>query len=375
VPADEVQEDLGHQHAREEGSLTMALSEKQLGGLMQKVLSAAKKVEPKAEVLVSGRSSRFAHIRFARNTVTTSGELDEAHVDVTIKLGQRVASASSNQTDDGAIAALVERTSRAARLAPEDPEEMPVLGPQLAKRNDQVFDPTVDAMDAKGRARLVKAALEPGKARRLAVAGFFAQNSGVWGKATSAGLLHVHPATGLELTVTARTPSGTGSGRGNFHGRRLAGLNAEEIATRACEIATRSENPRKLEPGRYTVVLEPLATATLCETLLSAMDQRSADEGRSFFAGKKPGDAIASPLITLRSDPRSPRTPMLPFDDEGRVLEAQPWITGGTLEALGTSRFWAAKTRRKPIGAIRASSCLGARRLAPRSSKGSSAAC
>ncbi len=331
----------------------MPLSEKQLGLAMQKVLAAAKKLEPKAEVFVGLESSRRAHVRFARNEVTTTGEIDEAGLTIAVQLGKKAATSSSNQTDDASIAAMVERTVRLARLAQEDPELMPVLGPQTVARNDVVFDAKVDALDARGRAGLIRDALTPGRELALSTAGFLFQWSGLVGKATSAGLVQVHPATGLQLTVTARTPSGTGSGRGQYSGRRLQGLEARGVAKSACDAAKRSENPRKLEPGRYTVVLESAATANFTESLLSSMDQRAADEGRSFFSkagSSRVGEQLFSPLVTLRSDPRNPRTPMLPFDGEGRTLQAQPWITAGKLDALATSRFWAAKTKRQPLG-------------------------
>ena len=331
----------------------MPLSEKQLGQAMQKVLAAAKKLEPKAEVFVGLESSKRAHVRFARNEVTTTGEIDEAGLTISVQLGKKAATSSSNQTDDASIAAMVERTVRLAKLAPDDPELMPVLGPQPVTRNDVVFDAKVDALDAKGRAGLVKDALMPGRELALLTAGFLFQWSGLVGKASSSGLVQVHPATGLQFTVTARTPSGTGSGRGQFYGRRLQGLDARGVAKNACDTAKRSENPRKLEPGRYTVVLEPAATANFAESLLSAMDQRAADEGRSFFSkegSSRVGEQLFSPLVTLRSDPRNARTPMLPFDGEGRALQAQPWITAGKIDALAASRFWAAKAKRQPIG-------------------------
>jgi predicted Zn-dependent protease len=41
---------------------------------------------------------------------------------------------------------------------------------------------------------------------------------------------------------------------------------------------------------------------------------------------------------------------MLPFDGEGRALGAQAWITKGVVSALATSRYWASKTGKSPIG-------------------------
>lgn len=328
----------------------MPLSEKQLTQVMQQTIALAKKAAPGAEVLVSFTSAREANVRFARNEVTTAAEGDEVHASLSIKLGQRNASAETNQLDDASLKALVERTARLAALAPENPELMPVLGPQVVKRNDAAFDPAIDSLDAKGRAAIVKTALEVARSRGLPTAGFLFQRTGLVGKATSAGLSLVHPATTLEYSVTSRTASGTGSGRGTFFGRRLAAFDVAAATTKACETAKASENPRRLEAGRYTVILEPAAAGEFASNLLNAMNQRSADEGRSFFSKAKLGEKLFSELVTLRSDPRSAATPGLPFEQEGRVLDAQPWVTNGTLSALAADRYWAKKTNRSAIG-------------------------
>lgn len=326
----------------------MPLSAKQLKEAMQQVLSFARALEPKAQVFVALDSANQAHVRFSRNEVTTSGEVDQGNLAVTVMLGQRAATSTSNQTDAASMKALVERTVRLARLAPEDPELMPVLGAEKVTTNEAAFDSAIERLDAKGRAAIIREALGPGRERQLATAGFFASWSGLIGKASSAGLLHVHPATATQFSVTARTASGTGSGRGQFHGRRLTGLEPRAVAERACATAKASEGPRRLDPGRYTVVLEPAASASLAQALLDSMDRRAADEGRSFFAGKS--GPLFSELVSLSSDPRNPRTPMLPFDGEGRALSAQAWVTKGAVSGLATSRYWAKKSGTQPVG-------------------------
>jgi hypothetical protein len=55
----------------------MPLSERQLTQTLQQVLGLARKLEPKAQVFVSLDSARQAHVRFSRNEVTTSGEIDQ----------------------------------------------------------------------------------------------------------------------------------------------------------------------------------------------------------------------------------------------------------------------------------------------------------
>src|SRR5262245_3631298 len=83
---------------------------------------------PEAEVQLNG--GLRGHLRFAANTVTTSGDTDDLEVNFTAYHGKRRATVGGNQTDDASLKRLVEQAERLARLAPEDPEYMPLLGPQ-----------------------------------------------------------------------------------------------------------------------------------------------------------------------------------------------------------------------------------------------------
>ena len=51
-------------------------------------------------------------------------------VTVTVAIGKRQASASTNVLDDASLKRTVDLATRLARLSPEDPELMPELGPQ-----------------------------------------------------------------------------------------------------------------------------------------------------------------------------------------------------------------------------------------------------
>ena len=86
--------------------------------------------QPDAEVKVDVRRRAAANVRFARNEATTSGESDEVIVSTWVAVGQRHAATWVNQTDEKSLAALAGRALAMAKLSPEDPEKMPLLGPQ-----------------------------------------------------------------------------------------------------------------------------------------------------------------------------------------------------------------------------------------------------
>lgn len=329
------------------------LDEKALKAAAGQLLQLVKKAEPRAEALVSANTSHLAHTRFARNTVTTTGDVDQASVRLAVRLGQRSAGAVMNQVDPASLQKLVERAVGMARLAPEDPEDQPVLGPQKFARSP-AFDPKVDALDPAARAAAVRLALDAGKAEKLEVAGFLQHVSMLVLRATSAGFQGVQPLTDLRFSVTARTSDGSGSGWASATSRQRSQVDFEQVARTACRKAAASRSPVALEPGRYTVVLEPAAAVSLVETVARSLEQRSADEGRSAFSkaggGTKQGEKLFSDLVTIVSRPNGATAPGMPFDDDCLALAPRTWVEKGVVKELAVSRYWAKKQGLSPTG-------------------------
>ena len=187
------------------------------------------------------------------------------------------------------------------------------------------------------------------------VAGFFEHEASLSILGTTAGLRAASLATEAELSMTARTPDGTGSGWAGRSAIFAAELDAGALARVAVDKGVRSQKPRRLEPGRYTVVLEPAAVGELLRFLSMALSARNADEGRSFFArpggGSKIGDKIFHDGVTLTSDPADALAPADSFDGDGQPVAATTWIENGVVTNLYYTRYWAAKQGKKPMGA------------------------
>ena len=133
---------------------------------------------------------------------------------------------------------------------------------------------------------MIDAPAKSGKAAGdMFVAGFLEANAGARAIATSRGLFAYHRIDRRDLSTTVRTPDGTGSG---WASARRARLGASSIprrsARRAAQKAVASRNPVAIEPGMYTVVLEPQAVADLVPLLGGAFNARAADEGRGTFS-------------------------------------------------------------------------------------------
>jgi predicted Zn-dependent protease len=329
----------------------MPLEPREAEAVLHDVLARVKKVDPKVEARAALFSARSANTRFARNEVTTSGETDETDVTLYIASGKRHAEASSNQIEPAALDALVQRTLSLARIAPEDPEAMPVLGAQKLPAS-AAFDDAAAKLTAQARADMANASIEHAKSKGLVIAGFISNVGGTQALATSAGLSVAQKLSSLTMSATARTADGSGSGWAGTTSRLAKDVDAAKLARVACEKAALSKGARKLEPGRYTVLLEPAATWELVDYLFQALDARATDEGRSFFSkpggGSRLGETVLSPRVTLDSNPGSPLTPNATFDGDGLPLPGITWVDQGVVKALRTSRFWAQKKGTKP---------------------------
>ncbi len=317
------------------------------------VVRVAKKRYPDAEAAVSVWSGWTANTRFARNEPTTNGDVDETEASITVSFGKRHASASTNQTDDLSVASAIDRAAGMARVVPEDTEWMPLLGP-AALQDSPAFDEEMSRFDAPRRAAAVGAAIAEAKKSAVEGAGYLECQSHTWALANTQGFSGQHRRTRAELTMTARTSDGTGSGWAGRATQRAGDVDGSEVGRIASDKGVRSQQPRTLGPGKYTVILEPAAVADMMEFFVGALDARRADEGRSFFSkaggSTKLGERLFPDAITLESDPRGLETPGSPFDHEGLPLGRVVWVDKGVVSALRYSRYWAAKSGKAPTG-------------------------
>ena len=303
------------------------------------------------ETSVAITSGWTGNTRYAVNRVTTAGEATDATVTITARVGRRSATAETNRFDDESLAAAMGEAERLARLAPEDPEMMPLLGPQDYAESDAFHEATA-GLDAGSRAEVAGAAIDMARGQGLTAAGFLEVDAGARALANSAGLFAYHPSTSVDYTLTVRTEDGSGSGWAGVGHRDWGQVNAGALHRTAVQKAADSRAPRALEPGTYTAVLEPSAVGSLVGLLAGALNARTADEGRSAFSapggGTKIGEQIVDSRVTLGSDPGV--LGAAPFANDGMPLDPISWIEGGSLANLFYNRFWADKQAQQPTG-------------------------
>ncbi len=321
------------------GILTRAEAE----ALAKRALAFAKADETSIGI----NSNARANTRFAVNQVSTAGNDTDTTLTIRSTFGKRSASVTTNKSDDASLAAAVKAAEDLARLSVENPEYMPDLGPQTypPEKQQNISFPT-----AEERARAVKAVTDRARAAGFVATGYIEARVGTRALANSRGLFAFEQTGGSSMTATVRTPDGTGSGWGGANANDWSGIDPDAVGATATDKAGKSRNPVAVEPGRYTVVLEPTAVGNLIPILAFSAQARSADEGRSFFSreggGNKIGMKVADERVTLVSDPADNIGSSITGD--GRPTERVVFIENGILKNLNYDRFWAAKQGKQP---------------------------
>ncbi|RZM29835.1 MAG: TldD/PmbA family protein, partial [Pedobacter sp.] len=325
------------------------LTKEQAKVLLTKVLSYSKADE--CEVNISG--SDGGNIRYARNSVNTSGAVSTTSLVVSSSFGKKSGVATINEYDDASLEKVVRRSEELAKLAPENPEYMPFLPQQEYGPDSPTFSQVTANVGPKERADAVAQSLKVSKEGKLNAAGFLENSVGYSAMMNSKGLFAYNTATDMAFNITVRTEDGKGSGYATRGYTDFSKLDAGKDTAIAAKKALASVTAKAIEPGKYTVILEPTAVAVMLENIFFDMDARQADEGRSFLSkpgGKtRVGEQLVDPRVNIMSDPWNKELPASTWSGDGRAQQKVNWIEKGVVKNLYTSRYWAAKTNIKPI--------------------------
>ena len=292
------------------------------------------------------------------NGITTSGYRVTQQISITSTTAdKRTGNAAVSELTPEALKNGVKQAEELAGISRPNPEDMPALPaqkyPKLAN-----FDSFTGTARGNVMVPQVKAVLTAALRNGLVAAGYIQRSANAVGVGNKAGLFGYHTYTDSSLTHTMRNPEGTSSGWASQSSVNLKDLDGEAQARVSVEKCVRGVRKRKLDAGKYTVILEPAAVADLMGWLGFAFDARDAEQGQSFLS--KPGDSgkngsstylgekLFPEYITLRSDPFHPKLASTPWGPSLLPNENISWIEKGVVSNLFYDRYWADKAAKKP---------------------------
>jgi predicted Zn-dependent protease len=327
-------------------------SRDEVKAITDKVLNMASKATD-AEVNFSGGETSAT--RFANSTITANMVQFDRQVSITVYQGNKSGSASTRQFDDASLQMIVNEAVAAAEKGREAPEPPTLLGPQQYVPVDAALPSGVNFGPAE-RAKMARQSIDVSDKMKTIGSGYIPKRHQTSCTANSKGLFAYHRVAETSFILTCRTADGAGSGWAGTTGiKDPSTIDAAELTRVASEKAVKSRGAKAIEPGRYTVILEPRANARFLSLMTGLFNAQGAESpfNRNYFSGKEPGtnkigEKVFSEGLTLKSDIDNPILRQSPIDNDGTPLGDVTWVEKGVLKNLAYSGAYARRVK-KPV--------------------------
>ena len=332
-------------------------SREEVKALTDKVLNMATAVHADGvEVDFSG--GERAGTRWANSTITVNLVQLDQQLSVNVRLGNKVGSASTREFDDDSLKGMVDEAAEAAKTARETPNLAPLVkGPQNYVPIDAALPPMVNFGPGE-RAEMVRKSVAVCDKKGALGSGYIPKNYQTTCSANSEGLFAYYQYAEGGMILTCRTQDGRGSGWAGITGvKDLSLIDPVAISEVAAEKAVKSQKPRALEPGRYTVILESRPAARFLSLMTNIFNARAVETGpRSYLSGtergsSKLGQKVFSDLVTIKSDIGNPILRQTPIMADGTAAKPVTWVDKGVLKNLYYDVQYAARVKKDPTPA------------------------
>jgi predicted Zn-dependent protease len=278
--------------------------------------------------------------RFAGGAVHQNVVEETPTLMVRAVFGRRAGIASTTRIDDAGIAGVLEQAAAIARRTAENPL-FPGLPEPRSAPDEAVYSMDTFFCTPERRAAMAGAACRRAREAGLTASGSVATTGQEIAVANSRGVFAYTPRSAARMAVVAIGEDGSGFAEDNA--LEMAALDEEGIAARAVDVARRAQHPAAIEPGEYTVVLQPEAVADLTMWLAAmGFSARSVDEGRSFVAGRR-GEEVLGENISIWDDGLDLTGLPFPFDFEGMPRQRLSLIEHGIARDVALDTLYGTK--------------------------------
>ncbi len=292
------------------------------------------------EVVVT--ASDYGLTRFANNVIHQNVAQSNVKLSLRAVNGKRIGVASSNDASPDAIRNLAERALVAAQNAEPNEDFISVPSPSERAPGCDVA-PVAATVDCSPeyRAGAVREMIAVAEDNSLVAAGQFSTGHSAVAVVNSLGISGVYVDSHADTSVVLQGSDSSGWAQGES--ADVEQIDPEQIARTAADKALASANPASIEPGKYTVILEPLAAQDLLYSLaIYDLNGLAHQEGRTFTTGRI-GEQVCGENITIWDDACDPRGKPTPFDFEGVPKQRLEIITEGILKGVPYDSYTAGR--------------------------------
>ncbi len=303
--------------------------------------SLAKKVlgysnAEQTEVLVGTGDNALT--RFTHETSNQNVVADDTGISVRAILEGRTGVAQTNRRDDASLRDVAARAVEMAKLAPKDPQtpELPHGGATATPSG--AYDETTARAGADLRAKICDAIFRAAESAGYWSAGYASTASNGITIANTSGALASFDGTDASVNVKMNGADSTGFAEAHANG--VGSIDASTVGAVAAEKVRLSASPRSVDPGEWTVILEPAALGELLSYITPHFSAQAYEEGSSFCSDGLDRKYFSENL-SLGDDYANPLSPGMPFDYEGQPTMRLPLIERGVVKNIVTDSYYA----------------------------------
>src|SRR5215472_7963790 len=321
------------------------LPQRDLRRIIETVLRLAKSTDAEeTEVHVDEMADSLT--RFANNGIHQNVFEHCVTVSVRTAIDGRTARASTNRLDEDSLRATIEASLSLAHSQPKDPRLLPMPGKQRYRSVKRFVDAT-SKLNPEDRARAVRRACDLALKSGQVAAGIFASGMTQAAAGNSRGLFTAYRQTHSQFSITMQEDPASSWAKADSADVRK--IDPQKLAERASEKAHRAANAKELQPGRYTVILEPAAVLDLLGFLFYDFAATAVADKRSCLNDRM-GKQLFGKNIGISDDVFHPLQQGAPFDGEGIPRQKVLLVECGVPKSLVYSRGSAKATGKKPTG-------------------------
>lgn len=299
------------------------------------------------EVIFSSYQSaltRFAHSAIHQNVSETN-----TNASIRAVLGRKQGVVQTNDLSRAGLKQAAHQAIDIARHQPENPHpiELPAIDPQSYKKVDSFDNRTADWGPGQ-RAEAVGLIVH--EVAKSGGSAFGSVSNGISETVVANSLDTFAYHVGTDVYANVLVHNGEGSGYAAQGVSRVAGFDPQSIARVAAGKAADSREPSSIKPGKYTVILEPMAVDDFLSFLVwTGLGAKPYLEDRSFMSGRI-GKMITGDNITLYDDSYNPKGFPLAFDFEGVPRKKVTYIKDGVAKGVVWDSYYAQKCGRRSTG-------------------------
>lgn len=310
-------------------------------------LAAVLEMSPASQTEISLEAGKESLTRFAGNRIHQNVGESDAKLSIRLIEDGHIGYVATNRFDKDSLRRALDWACGVARSGRIRAEPSEFAGPQKRLSIDNYSSKAAE-FSAGERADVVGRLVEECSSEGAEAAGAISNSESVLAIANSNSLRAYHAHTDANFTATVS--AGGSTGWCDSYAVDASNLETRSMGARALERAMAGKNPRKLEPGRYTVILEEAPVKDFLDFLnWLGFGAQAFEEGRSYMCGKL-GEKITGENITIADDAFQPLGTGTPFDYEGIPKQRVTLIENGIARGVVYDSAYGARAKRSSTG-------------------------